>query len=66
MVLKSNIFKIAILVNPIKKYLEFNKNIQLKTIYKCVDIVYIMTDIIKAFVIMTIVSSIFSDPFSTA
>ncbi len=65
MVLKSNIFKIAILVNPIKKYLEFNKNIQLKTIYKCVDIVYIMTDIIKAFVIMAIASSILSDLFST-
>ena len=64
-VLNSNILKIAILVNPIKKYLEFNKNIWLKTIYKYIDIVYIMMNIIKAFVIITTASFVFSDLFST-
>src|SRR6266566_5697462 len=58
-VLNSNIPKIAILMNPIKKCLEFNKNIQLKTIYKYIDTTYIITDIIKIFIIMTIISSVF-------
>ncbi len=37
-VLNSNIPKIAIFTNLIKKRLEFNKNIQLKIIYKYIDI----------------------------
>ena len=64
-VLDSNILKIVILTNLIKKHLELNKNIQLETIYKCVDITYIITDIIKVFVVITTTSSVFSDPFST-
>jgi len=64
-VLDNNILKIIILTNPIKKRLEFNKNIRLEIIYKYVDTTYIITNIIKAFVIMAITSSILSDPFFT-
>ena len=63
-VLDSNTLRIAIFTNSIKKRLEFNKNIQLKIIYKCVDTTYIITDIFKAFVVVAIASSILSDPFS--
>ncbi len=48
-VLDNNTPRIAIFTNLIKKRLEFNKNIRLRTIYKCIDIVYIITDIIKVF-----------------
>jgi len=65
MVLDNNTLKIVILVNLIKKCLEFNKNIQLETIYKYIDIMYIMTDIIKIFITMTTTSSVLSDFFST-
>ncbi len=64
-VLNNNIFKIIIFTNPNKKYLEFNKNIRLETIYKYIDITYIITNIIKIFTIMATTSSIFSDLFST-
>ena len=64
-ILNNNIPKIAILMNSIKKRLKFNKNTQLRTIYKCVDIMYIITDITKAFVIITTTFSIFSNFFST-
>ncbi len=64
-VLNNNILKIAILTNSTKKHLEFNKNIQLGTIYKYVDTMYIITDITKTFTTMTTTFSIFSDPFST-
>src|SRR6266699_2593419 len=64
-VLDNNTPKIAILMNPIKKYLEFNKNIRLGTIYKYIDTTYIITDIIKAFVTVTTTFSILLDPFST-
>src|SRR6266699_1331995 len=64
-VLNNNIPKIAILTNPTKKRLELNKNIQLETIHKYTDTVYIITDIIKAFIIITTIFSILSDPFST-
>ncbi len=63
-VLNNNIPKITILTNPIKKRLEFNKNIRLKTIYKYIDTIYIITNIIKTFAIMAITSSILLDPFS--
>ena len=63
-VLDNNIFKIAIFANLIKKCLKFNKNIRLKTIYKYIDIMYIITDIIKAFVIVAIAFSILLDLFS--
>ena len=63
-VLDNNTPKIAILANPTKKRLELSKNIRLKTIYKCVNTIYIIIDISKAFVIMAIASSIFSDLFS--
>ncbi len=65
MVLNNNISKIAILTNPIKKCFEFNKNIRLGTIYECVDTMYIITDIIKAFVVMTTISSVLLNLFST-
>jgi len=64
-ILNNNTLKIVILTNPTKKHLEFNKNIQLKIIYKCVDTMYIITDISKAFALMTIAFSVFLDPFST-
>ncbi len=64
-VLDNNISKIAILANPTKKCLKFNKNIRLEIIYKCVDTVYIMMDIIKAFVAMITASSVFLDLFFT-
>ncbi len=64
-VLDNNIPRIAILMNLTKKRLEFSKNIRLEIIYKCVDIVYIMTDITKAFVVVATASSMFSDLFST-
>ncbi len=64
-VLNNNIPKIAILTNPTKKRLEFNKNIQLETIYKCVDTTYIITDITKAFAIMATTSFVLSDLFFT-
>jgi len=63
-VLDNNIFKIVIFTNLIKKCLELSKNIWLKIIYKYIDIMYIIIDIFKAFVIVTITFSIFSDPFS--
>jgi len=62
-VLDSNTPKIAILTNLTKKCLEFNKNIRLGTIYKYVDIVYIIVDISKAFIIVAIAFSVFSDLF---
>ena len=62
-VLNNNILKIAILANSIKKRLELSKNIRLKTIYKYIDITYIITDIIKAFVAVTITFFILSTPF---
>jgi len=64
-VLDSNISKIAILMNLIKKRLEFNKNIRLGTIYKYIDITYIIMDIIKIFVVMATAFSVFLDFFST-
>ncbi len=64
MVLDNKTPRIAILANLTKKCLEFSKNIWLGTIYKCVDTVYIMADISKAFVIVTTASSVLSDPFS--
>jgi len=64
-VLDNNTPRIAIFTNPIKKRLEFNKNIQLKIIYKCIDIIYIMIDIIKTFVTMTTTSFILLDLFFT-
>ncbi len=64
-ILDNNTLKIVILANPIKKRLEFNKNIQLGTIYKYINTMYIIIDIIKAFVIITTTYSIFSNPFST-
>ena len=64
-VLDNNISRIAIFANPIKKCLEFSKNIRLETIYKYVDIIYIIIDIIKIFVAIAIASSVFSDLFST-
>ncbi len=64
-VLDNNIPKIVIFMNLIKKYLELNKNTQLKTIYKYIDTIYIITDIIKAFAIITTTSSVLLDPFST-
>src|SRR6266566_7868095 len=57
-VLNNNIPRITIFTNPIKKCLEFNKNIWLKTIYKYIDIAYIITDIIKIFVVITTTSFI--------
>jgi|SRR6266566_6552304 len=65
-VLNNNTPKIVILANSTKKCLELNKNIRLKTIYKCIDIVYIMTDITKAFAIIITTFSILSDLFSIA
>ncbi len=62
-VLDNNTLKIAIFTNPIKKCLEFNKNIRLETIYKYIDITYIMIDIIKVFVVVAIVSSVFLNLF---
>ena|SRR6266566_2085667 len=64
-ILNNNILKIAIFTNLTKKRLEFNKNTQLKTIYKYIDTTYIIADISKVFVIMTTTSSILLDPFST-
>jgi len=64
-VLNNNTLKIVILTNSIKKHLEFNKNIQLKTIYKYIDTVYIITDIIKIFITMMTIFFIFSDLFFT-
>ena len=64
-VLDNNIPRIAILMNLTKKRLEFSKNIRLEIIYKCIDIVYIITDITKAFVVVATASSMFSDLFST-
>ncbi len=64
-VLDNNILKIVILTNLTKKRLEFNKNIQLEIIYKYIDTVYIIMDIIKTFVIITIAFSILSNLFST-
>jgi len=63
-VLDNNTLKIAIFINLIKKRFEFNKNIRLKTIYKYIDTMYIIMDIIKIFVIMTITSSILLNLFS--
>ena len=65
-VLDNNILRITILTNPIKKRLEFNKNIRLETIYKCADTVYIMADISKVFAAVATASSVLSDPFSAA
>ncbi len=64
-VLDNNIFKIIILTNSTKKYLEFNKNIRLGTIYKYINITYIIIDIFNAFVVVATISFILSDPFST-
>ncbi len=64
-VLDNNTLKIAIFANPIKKHLEFNKNIQLKIIYKYTDTIYIITDNIKVFAVVTTTFSMFLDFFST-
>ncbi len=64
-VLNNNTPKIAILTNPTKKRLKLNKNIRLKTIHKYINTTYIITNIIKIFIVMTTASSIFSDFFST-
>jgi len=64
-VLNNNISKIIILTNSIKKHLKFDKNIQLETIYKYINTMYIMTDIFKVFVVIATIFFILSDPFST-
>ncbi len=53
-------------MNPIKKCFELSKNIWLEIIYKYVDIVYIITDISKAFAIVATALSVLSDFFSAA
>src|SRR6266566_1933700 len=59
-VLDNNIPRIAIFTNPIKKCLEFSKNIWLKTIYKYIDTIYIITDIIKILAVVVTAYSVFS------
>ena len=51
------IFKIAILVNLIKKALKIDKDICIVTIYKCTDIVYLMVGNSKEFIILITVSA---------
>ncbi len=63
-VLDNNTLKIAILANSTKKRLELNKNTRLKTIYKYINTIYIITNIIKTFITIAIVSSILSNLFS--
>ncbi len=59
------ILKIAIFVNPTDKTLKITKEIRLDIIYKYIDVIYIMIDIFKAFIILIITTAaVFStEPF---
>ncbi len=48
--------KIAMLVNPIKEILKVTKGIQLDIIYKYINIVYIMINMLKVLTILTAIA----------
>ena len=63
-ILDSTTFKIAILVNLIKKVLKIDKDIYIATIHKCVDTMYLMIDNSKVFTALIIISAIIFKPSS--
>jgi len=60
-----SILYIVIIVNPINKTFTFNKNIYLGSIYKCIDILYIIINITKAFTAVAIAFTAVFKPFTT-
>ena len=59
-ILNSTIFKIAILVNFMKKTLKIDKSIQIATIYKYIDIIYFIINISGVLIVLTtILTTIF-------
>ena len=60
----TNTFYIVIITNPTNKILTFNKSIYLGSIHKCIDTLYIITNIIKAFTIVAITFTTVSKPFT--
>jgi len=59
-----NIPRIILMVNPINKALTFNKSIYLNTIYKYIDISYIIIDFIKVITAIAVTSTIIFKPFT--
>jgi len=57
------ISKIVIFVNLTKKILKITKKARLNIIYKCVDTVYIMTNISKALIVLTITTTVASTTY---
>ena len=61
----ANIPRIILMINPTNKALTFNKGTCLGTIYKYIDISYIITDFIKAIIAIAVTSTTVSEPFIT-
>ncbi len=60
-----NILWIVVIINLINKAFIFSRDMCFDTIYKCVDISYIMINITKAFTTIVVASTTVSKPFST-
>ncbi len=49
--------KIVILINLTKKILKVIKRVRLSTIHECIDVVYIITDMFKVFIVLTTIAA---------
>ena len=63
--LDANTLCIVIIINLINKTLTFSKGIHLGSIHKYIDILYIITNITKAFIAVIIASIAVFEPFTT-
>ncbi len=62
--LDTSTFYIVIIVNPTNKTLIFNKGMYLSSIHKCIDTLYIIIDIAKAFTAVVITFIAVFEPFT--
>ncbi len=54
-------FKIAMFINPTDKILKVVKEVRLGIIHECIDVIYIIIDMFKAFIVLVaIVAAVFS------
>jgi len=58
--------KIAMFVNPTDKTLKVAKRVRLNIIYKYTNTVYIITDMFRAFIVLTVITAAASsmEPFT--
>jgi len=61
------IFKIAMFANLIDKILKIVKKVWLSIIHKCIDVVYIITDMFRALTILAVIAVAISfiEPFTS-